>query len=156
MSEDLLITAKKRALYILANRDYSARELYDKLTPNYPPEICRQVVEIMTEYGYINDEKYLNRLYNSYKNKGWGKSKIRFELKRRGLPESLISLKEQEYDSEDFIEDIIHLVEKKYLNKLDFEDYDSVRKVTAAIARRGFDYDDIKTALKRVYEAYTD
>lgn len=85
-------------------------------------------------------------------NKGWGKSKIRFELKRRGLPDSRIRENEEEYDSEDFIEQIIELIEKKYISKLDFADYSSVQRVTAALARRGYGYEDIKVALRQVKE----
>ena len=86
----------------------------------------------------------------AYINKGWGKSKIRFELRRKGLPDSLISQQEEKYDAEDFIDEIIHLVDKKYSSKLDFSDYKSVQRVTAALARRGFAYDDIKLALSRI------
>lgn len=146
------ITAKKRALYLLGGKDYSEKELMDKLLQNYPEEICREVVEAMREYGYINDERYTEKLYEAYKRKGWGKPKIRFELKRRGISEHLILLKEQEYEHDDYIEDIIQFVNKKYKNKLDFEDYDSVRRVTAALVRRGFSYDDVKTALNAIKE----
>lgn len=44
----------------------------------------------------------------------------------------------------------MHLVDKKYAGKLDFSDYKSVQRVTAALARRGFAYDDIKLALSRI------
>lgn len=108
------------------------------------------VVALMCEHDLINEEKYTQKLYKAYINKGWGKSKIRFELRRKGLPDSLISQQEEEYDAEDFIDEIIHLVDKKYANKLDFSDYKSVQRVTAALARRGFAYDDIKLALSRV------
>lgn len=149
-TEDERIRAKRRALYILAQRDHSKKELYDKLIKNYPTDLCDEVVALMEEFGYIDEQKYLEKLYSSYMNKGWGKSKIRFEIKRRGLPESLIRTYEEEYDSEDFIEEIIQLVNKKYASKLDFDDRDSVQRVTAALARRGFDYEDIKVALSRV------
>ena len=96
------------------------------------------------------EEKYTEKLYRAYITKGWGKSKIRFELRRKGLPDSLISQQEEEYDAEDFIDEIIHLVDKKYSSKLDFSDYKSVQRVTAALARRGFAYDDIKLALSRI------
>ena len=66
------------------------------------------------------------------------------------MPESLIREREQEYDSEDFIDEIIQLVIKKYYSKLDFSDYQSVQRVTAALARRGYGYEDIKLALTRV------
>lgn len=78
------------------------------------------VVGLMCEHDLINEEKYTEKLYRAYINKGWGKSKIRFELRRKGLPDSLISQQEEEYDTEDFIDEIIHLVDKKYASKLDF------------------------------------
>ena len=74
----------------------------------------------MCEHGLIDEEKYSEKLYRAYINKGWGKSKIRFELRRKGLPDSLISQQEEEYDTEDFIDEIIRLVNKKYADKLDF------------------------------------
>ena len=144
------IKAKRRAMYILAQRDHSKKELYDKLIKNYPEDLCRLVVDLMCEHGLIDEEKYSEKLYRAYINKGWGKSKIRFELRRKGLPDSLISQQEEEYDAEDFIDEIIHLVDKKYSSKLDFSDYKSVQRVTAALARRGFGYEDIKLALSRI------
>ena len=144
------IKAKRRAMYILAQRDHSKKELYDKLIKNYPDDLCRLVVDLMCEHGLIDEEKYSEKLYRAYINKGWGKSKIRFELRRKGLPDSLISQQEEEYDAEDFIDEIIHLVDKKYSSKLDFSDYKSVQRVTAALARRGFGYEDIKLALSRI------
>ncbi len=153
-TDDERIRAKRRALYILAQRDHSKKELYDKLIKNYPDDLCIMVVDMMVDFGYIDEEKYAKKLYRSYMNKGWGKSKIRFELKRRGLPMSLIEIYEQEYDSEDYVEQIIQLVNKKYINKLDFSDYQSVQRVTAAMARRGFDYEDIKIALNKIREEW--
>ena len=151
-TDDERIRAKRRALYILAQRDHSAKELYDKLIKNYPPELCTLTVEAMRDFGYIDEEKYAGKLFKSYMNKGWGKSKIRFELKRKGLPEDLIALCEEEYDDEDYIEEIKELINKKYINKLDFSDYSSVQRVTAALARRGFSFEDIKVAMTRVRE----
>ena len=138
-TDDERVRAKRRALYILAQRDHSKKELYDKLIKNYPPDLCEMVVGLMCEHDLINEEKYTEKL-----------SKIRFELRRKGLPDSLISQQEEEYDTEDFIDEIIHLVDKKYAGKLDFSDYKSVQRVTAALARRGFAYDDIKLALSRI------
>ena len=153
MSDDgLRIRAKRRAMYILAARDHSKKELYDKLIKNYPAELCEEVTELMAEYGYIDEEKYANKLYRQYMNKGWGKSKIRFELKRRGLPDSCIRENEQEYDSEDFFDKLVEFIEKKYLAKLDFSDRQSIQRVTAALARRGYDYEGIKSALRKVKE----
>ena len=149
-TDDERIKAKRRAMYILAQRDHSKKELYDKLIKNYPEDLCRLVVDLMCEHGLIDVEKYSEKLYRAYINKGWGKSKIRFELRRKGLPDSLISQQEEEYDTEDFIDEIIRLVNKKYADKLDFSDYKSVQRVTAALARRGFGYEDIKLALSRI------
>ena len=52
-TEDERIRAKRRALYILAQRDHSAKELYDKLAKNYPEELCRLVVDMMKEFGLM-------------------------------------------------------------------------------------------------------
>ena len=111
------IKAKRRAMYILAQRDHSKKELYDKLIKNYPDDLCRLVVDLMCEHGLIDEEKYSEKLYRAYINKGWGKSKIRFELRRKGLPDSLISQQEEEYDTEDFIDEERKLYGEKKLTK---------------------------------------
>ncbi|MBR4306158.1 MAG: regulatory protein RecX [Ruminiclostridium sp.] len=149
-TENDRIRAKRRAMYILAQRDHSSKELYDKLIRNYPSELCELTVELMKEYGYIDEEKYAEKLYKECMTKGWGKSKIRYELRRRGLPEGLIARCEDNYDDEDFIDEIIELVNRKYAEKYDFSDFRDVQRLTVSLAGRGFSYDDIKTALARI------
>lgn len=151
-SDDERIRAKRRAMYILASRDHSKKELYDKLIKNYPPDLCERVVELMCEYGYIDEEKYTEKLYRAYMKKGWGKSKIRFELKRKGLPDGLVRVAEEGYDEEDREEQLCSLIRKKYLSRLDFEDRKSIQRVTDSLAQRGFGYDEIKRALKQISE----
>ena len=115
----------------------------------------KSIFEKSLEYQHFTDyELIITGISYAEKNIGLkratGKSKIRFELRRKGLPDSLISQQEEEYDTEDFIDEIIRLVNKKYADKLDFSDYKSVQRVTAALARRGFGYEDIKLALSRI------
>ncbi len=149
-TDEQRIRAKRRALYILGSRDHSKKELYDKLRRNYPDDLCRYVVKLMEDNELINEEQYAKRLYAAYFGKGYGKIRIRSELRRRGLPDDIIAENEQEYNSEDFVEEIIQLVNKKYSSKLDFSDRKSVDRVAAALARRGYGWDDIKLALSRV------
>ena len=71
-TDDERIRAKRRALYILAQRDHSKKELYDKLIKNYPPDLCETVVGLMCEHDLINEEKYTEKAIQGIYKQGLG------------------------------------------------------------------------------------
>ena len=64
MSE--LDTAKKRAVYLLGGKDYSRRELIEKLKKNYSEENAVKAADSMCEYGYVDDSRYAEKLARNY------------------------------------------------------------------------------------------
>lgn len=146
--------ARKRAIYLLGEKAYCSKELYEKLLKNYSEETCKRVLADMTDYGYIDDEKYAKK-YAEYliKGKKHGLHKARFEMQQKGIARAIADEALAEYDKEDYRAEIAALIEKKYKNKLDAPD--DVRRTIAALARRGYGYSDIKAALERVSENAT-
>lgn len=88
-TDDERIRAKRRALYILAQRDHSKKELYDKLIKNYPPDLCETVVGLMCEHDLINEEKYTEKLYRAYINKVGVSPKSALNCGERAYPTAL-------------------------------------------------------------------
>lgn len=78
--------AAKKALNILSFGDNSKRKLYEKLRRGgFSPEVCRRTVEDMTELGYLNEEKQLQRLISSLANVSlFGPKRITAKLMNSG------------------------------------------------------------------------
>lgn len=140
-------TARERAYYLLGYRDHSAKELYDKLLKNARPEIAAEIVALMQEQGYINDEDYAGKLARYFlQSKRWGARKALFEMTRRGIDRETAQAAIGECDV-DYVEQIRQIIDRKYARYLNDGDYKGKQKVIAALMRIGYGYDDIKAAI---------
>lgn len=136
--------ARERALYLLGLRDYACKELEQKLYTEATPETAAAVVERLRQVGLLDDERYAARLARSLsEGKHYPRRRIEQELRRRGVDPLTAQTAAEEVDGEDF-EQALALLERKYYNKL--SDPDDRRRVTAALARRGFSYGAIRRA----------
>lgn len=150
-NEKELETAKKRAMYLLGGKDYSKKELLDKLLRNYSRETCEKAVAQMEEYGYLNDERYAKKLARQYiEVRKYGKSRAKMMMIQKGLGSALADEALEQYTSDDMIDEIVSIIEKKYYDRLfeeGLEGRKEMQKVMAALARRGYGYEDIKSAV---------
>lgn len=152
---DNMRKAKKRALYLLGSRMYCYGELYKKLLPTYGEEASRAAADAMQEYGYIDDEDYARKLAERLiRGKRYGMGKTRWEMQRRGLDKNLIEDVLTEYSEDDIDEEIMHLLQTKYSEKLD--DPDDRRRTMAALARRGYGWGEVKRCMERCAELTED
>ena len=136
--------ARERALYLLGLRDYACKELEQKLYTEADPDTAAAVVARLCEVGLLDDERYAARLARSLsETKHYPRRRIEQELRRRGVSPALAQEAVSDLEGEDFRQ-ALALLEKKYYNKLN--DPDSRRRVTAALARRGFSYGAIRRA----------
>ncbi len=149
--------AERRAyeygLYLLEKRGYSYRELYDKLSaaPNAEEDAVLLALEKLTRYGFLNDARYAEQLARHYVEvKKYGLRRAEFEMRHRGLSQTDIDDALAEYDEPERIsEQLLELLHKKYARVLcDPDDRKAVEKVTAALVRRGFSYQQIRFAIE--------
>jgi len=146
--ESNLSKAKAKAFDIVTRKAVTEKELRTKLSDKgYDKIICDSVIETMREYNYINDADYCERFLEYGVSKGWGKAKICFELKRRGVEEEIIfdAMSGFEYCPEDIIYDKLC---SKY-SDVDLSDFKQKQKVVRFFASRGFEFDNIKSAIDR-------
>lgn len=152
---DNMRKAKKRALYLLGSRMYCYGELYKKLMPVYGEEASRAAADAMQEYGYIDDEDYARKLAERLiRGKRYGMGKTRWEMQRRGLDKNLVEDVLAEYSEDDIDEEIMHLLQTKYSEKL--YDLDDRRRTMAALARRGYGWSEVKRCMERCAELTDD
>lgn len=133
---------------LLSRRDHSVKELKTKLLRTVDENSADKAIDKMIDYGYLDDEKYAQKLVNHLiNNKNMSKSFVKQELYKKGLNADLITdtIDNTEFDN---VQSIINLVLGKYKNKLDADDGN--KKVIASLMRKGFSYSDIKSAFIRI------
>ncbi len=139
--------ARERALYLLDGRDYSFKELYEKLEANYSEDICMRVCRYLAEIRLLDDRRYAElRARELFEIKRVGMFKAKMELRRRGISDDIIAEVTEPYsDSEDAFARLEELVEKKYERYLTSEK--GVKKVKSALLRQGYSYSEINAVL---------
>ena len=136
---------RQKALEILSRRPYSRRELKDKLlrrgTDEQSAEDC---IAWLDEHGFLDDGEYAGAVARHYSAKGYGAGRVKTELRRRGIERELAdeTLAELPGNTEK-----IDAYIARRLN--DPKDRDSVRKIGAALFRRGYSWEEIRAALRR-------
>lgn len=154
-SADLLRKAKKRALYLLGEREYCRGELYSKLLKTYGAEIAEEAVSYVEELGYINDGDYAAKLAEYLiKSKKHGVYRAKQEMLQKGLSRELCENALAEYTEEELDEELIELIRKKYIDKI--ADFDGRRRTAAALVRRGYGFSSVKRCIANCLENFDD
>lgn len=104
-------------------------------------ELTDKVFHRLQEKGYLDDEKFA-RFWVENRNvrKGSSARKLKAELMSKGVSSEIIATVFVDTDRSDELE-IKKIIAKKAAR------YDDTQKLIAYLARQGFQYDDIKTAL---------
>ena len=137
--------AKERALWYLDRSSLTEKALRERLMRSFVPGVVDRVIERLIDYGFINDEDYARRYCESCMRSNISKRETVQKLYLKGIPIDLAKSTVEEY-TWDMVAQIKALLQKKYSSKLN--DEQSIKKVFAALLRKGFGYGDIKDALK--------
>ncbi len=137
---------KEKTLELLSRKPQSRRELERKLREWEAGEAeAAALCDRMEELGYLNDAAYAVQVVRHYSAKGFGPKKLRDELYRRGVPRDLWD--EALEQAEDPAGAIDTFVARKLAGKE--PDRRELKRVSDALARRGYSWSDISEALKR-------
>lgn len=143
------LRAKKRALWYLDRSFRTEKELYDKLiTAGFPKKASAKVIARFKELCLIDDRLYAKRYAEQCIDKNISKREIYARLLKKGINKELIAETLDITECDETCQ-IKALIDKKYYRYLsDTADKKAVQKVFAALARKGFSFGAIKTALK--------
>ena len=150
--------AYQRALYLLDYRDYTYSEMFRKLVENYKSEaLCTAVMKRLTEHGFINDERYAERMARKLVEiKHFGYRRCKREIMLKGVDRFIAEDALTPY-SETFGENLMELLRTKHFRYLtDIEDRKSIEKVKSALVRYGYDFSEINRAVKEYFESRND
>ena len=142
-SASTLSLAKARALRIIGARPVSAKMLRDKLVEKgETPENADECVSWLEDMGLIDDRSYAGSVVRHYAAKGYGASRVKQELRRHGIAPELFDEALAEMPQQD--ETLLRYI-RTHLT--DPDDRGQVKKVSDALFRRGYGWDEIKHAL---------
>ncbi|MEG0784939.1 MAG: RecX family transcriptional regulator [Christensenella sp.] len=138
------------AMKLLSYRMRTERELRDKMKSKELPEVCIDAaIARLTEIGYIDDNEFANA-YSQELLRKYGKRLVVQKLMQKGVPRELAQETVHSIGCED---DVINSYVERFVQKYrDEEPYKAKQKTVRALMSKGFDYDDIKSALLRYDE----
>ena len=143
--DSLRALAREKAMEMLSRRPMSRHELERKLLEKgIDEDVAAHCSQWLSERGLMDDESYAQALGRHYAARGYGPGRLRAELSKRGIDRALwegtleaMPVNEQKIDK--FIAARLK----------DPSDRDQVRKVSAALFRRGHSWEEIRSALER-------
>ena len=137
--------ARERALELISRRAMSRHELKKKLMDKgESEEVAEYCAGWLCENRFIDDESYAAAVARHYAAKGYGAGRVQNELYKRGIAREL-------WDSAIEAMPINESKLERFISSRlsDPSDRDQVRKLSAALLRRGYSWDEIRAALER-------
>ena len=130
------------AIRYLSRRDYSRRELHDRLrTKGFASELIEAALNDLEEKGYQSDERFAETFLRSRISRGDGPFKIKMQLNQKGVAETLI---EQLFNDSDinWLEQA-HRIRRKHFGDQSPTDNKSLSKQMRYLRNKGFYQDHI-------------
>lgn len=150
MDEEQFKQGKKRALYLLGRKEYSRKELIERLEKDeYEKEVIEEILIYMDSFHYLDDVRVAGsyiRIRKSQKSK----RELEYKLKQRGISEEDIALAmEENYEAQEGNSQE-ELAIQKYLQKYCLEElkFEEKQKIAGKLYRKGFSKEEIRKQLQ--------
>lgn len=142
--------AKLRAMNLLQKKDYTEKQLRNKLSEGlYPADIIDDAISYVKSYKYLDDDRYA-RDYITYHMDSRSRSRITQDLAGKGISKELIATAMDELYADDDgsseIEQIRLLLVKKHYDP-ENSDYKEKQKIMAFLMRKGYSMSLIRKAM---------
>ena len=141
---------KLRAMNLLQKKDYTEKQLRDKLSEGlYPVDIIDDAIHYVKAYHYLDDERYA-RDYITYHMSIRSRNRIIQDLTGKGISKDIfMPIVEELYVEEDSdveLDQIRKLLAKKHYDQEE-TDFKDKQKIMAFLLRKGFQMSDIRRAM---------
>ncbi len=144
--------ARSRAVWLLESRDYTQKGMYDKLRRLFGDAAAKDAAHYCAQIGLIDDARFAQRLAFSMSERGISDREAVRRLVAKGVARDVAQDAVNEAES-DPASQLKQIIEKKYAAKLLTGDRKEVEKVVAALARKGFGFGDIRSAISDFTDA---
>ena len=140
-------TIRLKIMDFLARREYSSKEIYQKMSRRVEyKEMLDDVIQQLVEDGLISDARFAESYFQSRKNRGFGPLRIKNELKQKGVNESLFN---EIQEGTDWSILALKVLEKKVKGKFP-EEKKEVLKLKNFLNYRGFNFQHIDNAFSMI------
>lgn len=153
MEELLPRRAKLRAMNLLKNRDYTVKQLSDKLREGgYPGEIIREALDYVESFHYTDDCRYA---VNFIRNHAGDRSRRRMEqdLLGRGIGKDTLERAWAQWEAEGGCQNELAMIQSLLVKKgFDCEAASpkECRRIYGFLMRKGFSGEQVQKALRRI------
>ncbi len=147
----------EKAVQLLAQRDYSTKQLSQKLFVFFSKKddqldaesLTQAINDVITrcqQSHWLDDMQYIKKYIEMRSRKGFGKNRIVLELKQRGLKREMIDALMQQIDI-DWVEIALHQLNKKF-KEIDKNDLKQKRQIIQFLLYRGFSQTEVNSAYR--------
>ena len=146
--------ARLRAMNLLQKKDYTEKQLRDKLAEGlYPSDLVDDAIAYVKSYKYLDDDRFA-RDYIAYHMSMRSRNRILQDLTGKGISkDKILSVMEELYEEEETDVELDQiqklLLKKHYDSEMDYKDK---QKLMAFLVRRGYSLDKVKHAMNCYYD----
>jgi len=135
-------SAKHFEIVMTRKIDRSIRDHVDQSREEWIAHVRDILVPYFEKLGFLNDALLARGLFNSFKNKGFSKAKIKSRMIQKSIPSELVNdLFDEGFNDRDAI---IQFAKKKKIGRFrtsPYSDFNDKQKDLGKLARAGFSYD---------------
>ena len=144
--------ARDYAFSVISRKPVTEKMLSDKLSEKgYDKAVICEVCTELSSLGYLSDCDYANLFLEHCTQKLWGRKKIIYEMKQKGLSDETIYDCMQNFSEEDLLPEMVKTIRQKYKN-FDKSDYKEKASITRYFGARGFEFSLIDKAISKASE----
>jgi len=151
MEQEQRIAFEKAAI-LCSKSEKCSSEIREKLYFwGLPETSCEAVIDELKSAKYIDDERFA-RAYakDKFRFNHWGKQKIAYMLRAKKISGELIDLALSEIDDSAYGDDLMKLIQDKAQTIKANDKYEKRNKLMRFALSRGFETDNIYSALKEL------
>lgn len=151
MNKVLPKRAKLRAMNLLKKREYTTKQLYDKLKEGgYPEQVIREALDYVAGYHYTDDLRYAVDYITNHEAVR-SKRRIEQDLKDRGIDRTVLEKAWQQWKQKGGVQDEEAMI-RQLLKKRNYDpetaDIKEQQKTYGFLLRKGFSADAVRRMLR--------
>ena len=143
----------------MENREIIAKEAYSKMaqlcsrseqcsadirrkmiTYDLVNEVVEEIIEKLKKEKFLDDQRYVKSyISDKFRLNKWGKIKMKYYLKMKGLPESLIQSELDEIDEEKYKTALINTMKEKAKSVKNKSKFEKMSQIIRFAQNRGFE-----------------
>lgn len=114
-------------------------------------ESISHVVKQLIQEGFIDDQRYAQTFVREkFRFNKWGKLKIGYHLKQKGIGTTIISNAFNEINENEYYNLLYHELNKKYVNQKASSEFNHRQKLFRFASSRGFESEIIQMAIDEI------